>query len=148
MKLVPQIQKLQKRLHKKMREMYSSGTCAHEHVAAEVGHNYSAARWFYEHYRELYDFPQVQPGSVGISKKGKRTCELRENLEEAYAYYIEAGSLRMVGEKYGGISWESVRQIFKRNRLKIMPVGGRKTKRLSANHKGRGRLTNENKSHP
>lgn len=109
-------EKLKKR--EKLLMLFASGKYTYAEVAEIAGITYGYATGFYRVWKKHYELPPTKRGAVGIPKKRKYS-KLRENLTEAYRLYVEEKkSLGEIGKIYGGVSRQSVYQMFWQHGLK------------------------------
>lgn len=71
-------------------------------------------------FKHIYDLPKP--------KRLSRKCTVRDFIQEAKQYYSENHTLHEVGQKFGGVTRERVRQIFQEFEIKSRPVGTSKRK--------------------
>lgn len=106
----------------KLHEFYSGGQLFHHEIAEKLGIKYGQAYSFYKnhHLERCYARPSRHPRT----RRNSDTPVLMANVAAAYKFYLEANlTLAEVGELFGGITRERVRQVFKMNGLKSRPAG-------------------------
>lgn len=110
---------LTKEQKKKLHELYSKGKYGHHEIAKMVGVDYRQAYAFFKERRNTKYY--VRPPRSPYTKW--RKSYIMDNVAEAYALYLGGMTLAQIGKRFGGVSRERVRQVFKMNRLKTRSAG-------------------------
>src|SRR5580698_7679566 len=98
---------------KKMLALYLTGKYTHAEVAKKVGTSYNNVTNFYWRIKQKFELPKTKrQKGTGVHKIDTGGIP-KKKVAEAYALYTSGLTLEQVGKKYGGVSRERVRQIFK-----------------------------------
>lgn len=128
----------------KLVKLYWVGKYTHAEIAEKVGVTYACVQYFFKTWKDIFSFPKPPKKFRKRSPHWKST--IMENVQEAYAFYLQGSTLQEIGNAYGGISRERVRQVFKMNGLKSRPTGrpSRKYLECPKGHKlGKGEHRNK-----
>lgn len=105
----------------KLIKLYKQGNKTHREIALECGIRYQNVYTFWQNKNELYGLPK--PARDNEECTNRRKGKLAEKVEEAYSLYKSGLNLEQVGQRYGGVSRERVRQIFRKNGLSSRTPG-------------------------
>ncbi len=114
-----------------MRKLYSTGSYTHAQVAEILGVTYGRVSCYYQTHKLKYGFPKRQCVRQSI---------LMKNVKKAYHLYKQGKTLEQIGQLYGNVSRERVRQVFKKHGMKCRSAGmSKKNKICLKGHKlGKG----------
>lgn len=104
--------------HEMILAMYSTGEYTHQQVAEISGQTYKNVSGIYHNEKESCGLPKP-PRKLRNTEK----TLLRANLEKAYKEYCAGDTLKIIGERYGNITRERVRQVFSKSGLVSRPSG-------------------------
>lgn len=110
-----------KRTKSRLHKLYSMGKLTHFQIAEKLGLEYKQVYGFYDcfKHKEYYTKPPRNPRT----RRNYLEPILMANVEKAYAFYLGGLTLAQVGERFGGVTRERVRQVFKINGLKSRHSG-------------------------
>jgi len=121
-------------INQELLALYLIGELTHQQVAERAGVTYVQSSGFYQYYKKVYDFPK--PPRLKYPPRVYKNPEANINVQfqEAYSMYQEGLSLKEVGQLYGGVSREYVRQVFNKHGFPSRAAG--MTKKLTHCKKG------------